>query len=79
MSEEEEAAAAYQSWWAQVLFAIYPKVPAFLSILGSGTIMYEILAPRRPRRTKLGPLQRALVGMSMYDIFSSSGFFISTW
>jgi hypothetical protein len=74
-NEEEE-----QVWdrWEEILFAIYPKIPATLSILGSGCIIYELLVSR-VQRLKLDSVQRTIVAMSVYDIFSSFGFFLSTW
>jgi hypothetical protein len=78
MAEEDELSGEDWNRQDEVLFAIYPKIPATLSIVGSGCIIYELLVPRVERR-KLGPIQRTLVAMSIYDIFSSFGFFLTTW
>jgi hypothetical protein len=74
-NEEDE-----QVWdrWEEILWAIYPKIPAALSIVGSVCIIYELLVPR-VQRLKLGSVERTIVAMSVYDIFSSFAFFLSTW
>ena len=66
-----------------VLVALGPKLPALLSMLGSYCIIRECVCEIR-RKTKRGggscrTLLRALVALSVADLFSSAAWFLSTW
>lgn len=80
MAEQDDEASipAEYDRWTQVLFAVYPKLWAFLSIVGSGSIVYELIVASSPHK-KLGPVQKTIILLSTGDIFSSAGFFLSTW
>ena len=62
--------------------ALSPKVAASLSIPGSAWILYQTILDARSGRnatTTTTPMQRALAGMSIVDIFSSLAWLASTW
>ena len=60
----------------EAALAIIPKITGGLSFLGSGGIAYQVLSDR----TKRGKTFHRLVAlMSLCDMVSSFGFFLSTW
>jgi hypothetical protein len=64
----------------QNAFVIVPKVTAFLSLIGSSIILWDVVAVYRgKRRERLSPRHRLLAGMSVCDLLASSGFFLGTW
>ena len=65
----------------EVAFAIVPKIPALLSVMGSTFIVYDAMFRRAPAGTKktVTSYHRLLVSMSVCDILSSAALFLSTW
>jgi len=62
------------------MLAILPwviRVPSGLSIFGSTTIVYIILSDRQ--RNLKHPRNRLMLMMSIFDLFSSTAFFTSSW
>lgn len=62
------------------LIAYLPKPFAFLSMCGSLYIVYSIIGNKRNRERKLQQgFQRLLLMLSVGDVFSSFGLFLTTW
>lgn len=74
-----------------ILVAIGPKLPALLSLLGSYTIIREVITDLRQKNrsgralvvraasTSCEPLSRTLISLCVGDIASSVAWFLSTW
>jgi hypothetical protein len=64
-----------------VAAAIVPKVAAALSLIGSSTIIAEVLADKRNGGSSraLAATKHMLLAMSVGDLFLSFGWFLSTW
>lgn len=61
----------------QRIIALTPKFGACLSIPCSIFLIYEVYCDHKTRGST--PIQRALVGMSVVDLLSSSAWFLSSW
>ena len=60
----------------QLALALAPKVSGFLSILGSGWIVVEVLTTKEKVHNVYN---RLLLAMSVIDVLTASWFFASTW
>ena len=60
----------------QIALAVTPKISGFLSVIGSGWIVVEILTVREKRHNVYN---RLLLAMSFIDVLSSAWFAASTW
>lgn len=61
----------------QRAIALAPKFTAAFSIPCSIFLIYEVVCDYQ--KGKVTPIKRILVGMSVIDVLSSSGWFLSTW
>ena len=62
------------------LVVLVPKIVGMASMLGSSYIVYCLTGTERARQEKLKTtFHRFLLLLSLYDIVSSFGMFLSTW
>ena len=58
--------------------ALVPKFTAFASVIGSGSIGWNIVSRYR-QHEELTPRHRLLAAMSIWDFLASCGWFLTTW